>query len=105
MSDAAIAPSLPIVDYNRCGIASPIRARFDLDSKAELAHRADIRLGPCPEPKARLRVSGANFRLMSGEQSATQVTLQLHESARLAVPATDLLAAAAEGRNPIALSG
>ena len=99
---------IPVVDYNRCGGGSPVRAEFDLDTEAEFLELANIRLGASPEPKARLIVSGQDgvqFRFRPASHLVTQATLQINESVRLVVMAAALREAAAEGKNFLLLAG
>jgi hypothetical protein len=99
---------IPTVDYNRCGTANPVRARFDLDSNAEYAELANIRLGSCPEPLARLFVKGrddAPFRFAMASGMTTQATLRVQESVRLVLQTELLFESANKGKNPVLVAG
>jgi hypothetical protein len=98
----------PRVDFNRVGPGSPIRQFFDLDSGDTQVALADIALGQCPEPQARLFVSGnkgASFRFLKEREPVQQVTVKAGDTARLVVDRRILDEAAAKGIGSVVLTG
>ncbi len=96
------------VDFNRMGPGSPVRIPFDLDSGEQQIALADVGLGHCPEPQARLHVAGrddAAFRLSAGGATSSQVVVRATETARLEIDRKALDAAAANGLSSVTLRG
>lgn len=101
-------PPIRRVDFNRIGPGNPLRISFDIDSGQQQVALADVGLGYCPEPQARLHVAGRDdvaFRLSAGGESGSQVIVGASETARLEVDRKALDAAAAQGLSSITLRG